>query len=60
MLFPVGDYKAMAQGIQQIVENKELNISLVSGARESFENNFNMKTNIAPLIQLLSDYAGRS
>jgi glycosyltransferase involved in cell wall biosynthesis len=56
MLFPIGDYKSMAECISKISEDKNLHIQLSQGAQESFLENFDMRRNIEPLTQLMSDF----
>lgn len=58
MLFPVGDYKALAECILKIAADRDLQAHLSRGAKESFKNNYNMQTNIKPLSHLLEKSRG--
>ena len=57
LLFPVDDYKALAERILQLANNKGLRIELSHGARTSFETEYDMRKNIKPLDTLFRKYA---
>ena len=56
-LFPVGDYKQMAEYILLLGSNKELIQTLSKGARNTFEKEFDINKNIKPLDKLFRQYA---
>lgn len=53
LLFPIGDYRALAECILKIAADKDMLSALSKGAKASFEKNYNMRTNIQPLLELL-------
>lgn len=58
LLFPVGDYKALAERILQLANNRKLRSKLSQGARESFEKEYDMRKNIRSIDMLFKKYAG--
>ena len=56
MHFPVGDYKAMAECIMRILEDRDLLARLSKGAKKSYLKNYDMRRNIEPLLQLIGNY----
>ena len=56
MLFPVGDYKAMAECILDVAGNRDMQVRLSQGAHKTFLKNFDIQTNVKPLVQLLEKY----
>ena len=59
LLFPVGDYKALAERILQLANNRKLRSKLSQGARESFEKEYDMRKNIRSIDKLFKKYAGK-
>ena len=57
LLFPVDDHMVLAKCILRLAEDKDLRIQLSRGARASFEKNYDMRKNIAPLAALIQKYA---
>ena len=57
LLFPVDDYKALAERILRLANNKELRDRLSLGARSSFETEYDMRKNVKPLDMLFRKYA---
>ena len=47
LLFPIEDHKALSKQIQKIAEDNELRKKLSAEGKVSFDNEFNMKRNIA-------------
>jgi glycosyltransferase EpsD len=60
LLFPVDDYKALAERILRLANNKELRDKLSLGARSSFETEYDMRKNVKPLDTLFRKYAAMS
>jgi len=58
LLFPVGDYKVLAERILQLANNRNLRSRLSQGARESFEKEYDMRKNIRSIDMLFKEYAG--
>ncbi len=56
MLFPVGDYNALAKCILGVFEDRNLLVNLSKGAKKSYLQHYDMKENIAPFLKMLSDY----
>lgn len=57
LLFPVDDHMVLAKCILRLAEDKDLRIQLSRGARVSFEKNYDVRKNIAPLAALIQKYA---
>ena len=57
LLFPVDDYKALAERILRLANDKELRDRLSLGARSSFETEYDMRKNVKPLDMLFRQYA---
>jgi glycosyltransferase involved in cell wall biosynthesis len=57
LLFPVDDYKALAERIQRLANDKKLRLRLSLGARSSFETEYDMRKNAKPLDMLFRKYA---
>ena len=57
LLFPVDDYKALAERIQRLANDKKLRLRLSHGARSSFETEYDMRKNVKPLDTLFRKYA---
>ena len=57
LLFPVDDYKALAERILRLANNKALRDKLSLGARSSFETEYDMRKNVKPLDMLFRQYA---
>ena len=57
LLFPVDDYKALAERILRLANDKELRDRLSLGERSSFETEYDMRQNIKPLDTLFRKYA---
>jgi len=58
--FPVGNHKALAKRILQLARDKELRRRLSYGARETFEEEYDMRRNIKPLDTLFRKCAAIS
>jgi glycosyltransferase involved in cell wall biosynthesis len=56
ILFPIGDYKALADCILRLAEDNNFRIQLSCGARESFMINHDMRKNIRPLALLIRNF----
>jgi len=56
ILFPVGDSKTLADCILKLSNDLELRAKLSEGARESFENEYDMHKNIKPLDLVFREY----
>lgn len=57
LLFPVDDYKALAERILRLANDKELRDRVSLGARSSFETEYDMRKNVKPLDMLFRQYA---
>ena len=57
LLFPVQDYKALAERILLLANDKRKRTGLSRGARQSFEREYDMRCNIKPLDRLFRRYA---
>ena len=57
LLFPVHDYKALAERILILANDKMKRAELSRGARQSFEREYDMRHNIKPLDSLFRRYA---
>ena len=55
--FPVDDYKALADSILRVANDKTLRESISRCARETFEQEYDMRKNIKPLDLLFRKYA---
>ena len=58
LLFPAGDHKALAERILKLANDRKLRGKLSQGARESFEQEYDMRKNIKPLDLIFRKYAG--
>jgi len=56
LLFPIDDNKALVKCILRLSEDEDLRIQLSHGAKESFEKNYDMRKNIAPLSLLMRKF----
>ena len=56
LLFPIEDYKALAEHILLLVRDHKLRIQLAQGARESFKKGYNMRKNIKLLDTVFRKY----
>lgn len=59
LLFPVDDWKALAERILQLANNRKLRNKLSHGARESFEKEYDMRKNIRSLDKLFKEYSSK-
>lgn len=57
LLFPVHDYKALAERILILANDKMKRVKLSRGAKQSFEREYDMRNNIKPLDSLFRRYA---
>ena len=56
LLFQTGDYKTLAEHILRLAGDKEIREKLSRGARETFEREYDMRTNIELLDSLFRKY----
>ena len=59
LFFPVQDYKALAERILILANDKMKRAKLSRGARQSFEREYDMRCNIKPLDRLFRRYAAK-
>lgn len=59
-LFPVEGHKALAERILQLADDKKLRDRLSHVARETFERNYDMRKNIAPLSLLIQKFVSET
>jgi len=53
MLFPVGNYAALAECIIKIIDDRELLAYLSTGAQRAYSENYDLRKNIEPLSELI-------
>jgi glycosyltransferase involved in cell wall biosynthesis len=57
LLFPVADYRELAEQILRLANDEDLRVRLSKGAKDTFNREYDMRQNIRPLDILFREYA---